>query len=421
MSCRSSTCIISSAASSRCGRSARAAAWQPRRARIALRRDPHCLRPRRCNPGRDPASNDEVSHHERPARQPDEPHPVIDDSEAVRGVEVLLSIHGVRTLTAASPAEGSPLSREPVHLVIGHELPARATGGEGVRLFRPSGRSGRNCGDPLTAWTRLRRQSSREGRRGRLRREIREDARLRNLLDLQRAQADVFALRKERAAAREKLAARHDLCGIVYASERMHTLVAMAAQVAHADVPVLITGPNGAGKEVVSDIVQANSAVRGGPYIKVNIGALPNDLIEAELFGTETGAFTGARARPGRFEAADGGTLLLDELGNLSASGQSKLARVLQTASSSARIEPDAARAREARRGHQHQPAPGDPRGPLSRGPLLPPERDRTRTAAARGAAGIFCRSPATSSIPTCRSARCRACPRAARLARQRT
>jgi len=63
----------------------------------------------------------------------------------------------------------------------------------------------------------------------------------------------------------------------------------------------------------------------------VNLGALPNELMEAELFGTETGAFTGAKARTGRFEAADGGTLFLDEMGNLSASGQAKLLRVLQT------------------------------------------------------------------------------------------
>ena len=76
----------------------------------------------------------------------------------------------------------------------------------------------------------------------------------------------------------------------------MHTLVAMATQVAHADVPVLITGPNGAGKEVLADIVQANSAQADGPYFKVNLGALPQELMEAELFGTEAGAFTGARA-----------------------------------------------------------------------------------------------------------------------------
>src|SRR5260370_35163691 len=65
--------------------------------------------------------------------------------------------------------------------------------------------------------------------------------------------------------------------------------------------------------------------------MKVNLGAWPAERIEAELFGTEAGAFTGARARTGRFEAADGGTLFLDELGNLSGSGQAKLLRVLQT------------------------------------------------------------------------------------------
>jgi DNA-binding NtrC family response regulator len=105
----------------------------------------------------------------------------------------------------------------------------------------------------------------------------------------------------------------------------------MATQVAHADVPVLITGPNGAGKEVLADIVQVNSERAGQPYLKVNLGALPNELIEAELFGTEAGAFTGARARSGRFEAADGGTLFLDELATLSGGGQAKLLRVLQT------------------------------------------------------------------------------------------
>jgi DNA-binding NtrC family response regulator len=162
-----------------------------------------------------------------------------------------------------------------------------------------------------------------------------DDARLltsvRNLLDLRKARAEAQALRAQRRAARETLAEQFDLCGIVYESETMHTLVSTATHIAHADVPVLITGPNGAGKEVLADIVQANSAVRAKPYLKVNLGALPNELMEAELFGTEAGAFTGARARTGRFEAADGGTLFLDELGNLSGSGQAKLLRVLQT------------------------------------------------------------------------------------------
>jgi len=97
-------------------------------------------------------------------------------------------------------------------------------------------------------------------------------------------------------------------------------------------LPVLITGPNGAGKERIAEIIQANSSVRDGPFVTLNCGAMPAELIEAELFGTEAGAYTGAsQAREGKFEAADGGTLFLDEIGNLPPAGQAKLLRVLQT------------------------------------------------------------------------------------------
>ena len=95
---------------------------------------------------------------------------------------------------------------------------------------------------------------------------------------------------------------------------------------------MLITGENGVGKEVIADLIQRNSTVRAGPYVRVNAGALPSELLEAELFGAEAGAYTGAqKSREGRFEAADGGTLFLDEVGNLSAHGQAALLRVLQT------------------------------------------------------------------------------------------
>jgi transcriptional regulator with PAS, ATPase and Fis domain len=154
---------------------------------------------------------------------------------------------------------------------------------------------------------------------------------VRNLLELRAAVEENVTTRARRAEARAQLAERYDLSGLVYESESLHTVASMAAQVAHADVPVLITGPNGAGKEVLADIVHANSPRKAQPYIKVNAGALPEQLIEAELFGTEAGAFTGAKARPGRFEAADGGTLFLDEIGNLPLTGQAKLLRVLQT------------------------------------------------------------------------------------------
>src|SRR6185369_9883842 len=123
-------------------------------------------------------------------------------------------------------------------------------------------------------------------------------------------------------------ASEHDLLGLVYESQAMHDLVGLTVQVAAADVPVLITGPSGAGKEKIAEIVQANSRRRAKPFVRVNAGALPETLLEAELFGAEPGAFTGAtKLRIGRFEAADGGTLFLDEIGNLSPSGQRKLLR----------------------------------------------------------------------------------------------
>jgi len=123
-----------------------------------------------------------------------------------------------------------------------------------------------------------------------------------------------------------------DLCGLVFASTAMERLLQMTLQLAPSQAAVLITGENGSGKEGIAQILHANSPRAGKPLVKVNMGALPADLMEAELFGAEAGAYTGlTKARIGRFEAADGGTLFLDEIGNLSLSGQMKLLRVLQT------------------------------------------------------------------------------------------
>ena len=266
---------------------------------------------------------------------------VIDDSPAVcAALEVLFSLHGAEVLSAACPSEGlAVLQEQPVDLVIQDmNFRREATSGEeGVALFHEIRRVHPDLPIVLmTAWTHLETavELVKAGAAGYLAKPW-DDARLlmtvSNLLDLRQARAQAAALRRERHEARAALERRFNLCGAVYESEAMHTLVSVATQVAHADVPVLITGPNGSGKEVLADIIQANSAVRAGPYVKVNLGALPGDLIEAELFGTEAGAFTGARARIGRFEAASGGTLFLDELGNLSAAGQAKLLRVLQT------------------------------------------------------------------------------------------
>ncbi|MCF2827893.1 MULTISPECIES: sigma-54-dependent transcriptional regulator [unclassified Pseudoalteromonas] len=155
---------------------------------------------------------------------------------------------------------------------------------------------------------------------------------VKNLLEMRELQEQVSSAANQRNARLQKLKAQYDLCGVVVADPAMLSLLEMATQVAHSDAPILITGPNGAGKEKIAEIVQANSSYKHKPFIKVNAGAIPADLIEAELFGVESGAYTGAqKSRAGRFEAADGGTLFLDEIGNLSLTGQQKLLRVLQS------------------------------------------------------------------------------------------
>lgn len=118
---------------------------------------------------------------------------------------------------------------------------------------------------------------------------------------------------------------------VVARSPAMRRLLAEAAVVARADCRVLLSGESGAGKEVLADLIHGWSSRAERPFVKVNCAAIPEDLLESELFGHERGAFTGAVARrPGKFEAANGGTLLLDEIGELSPGLQAKLLRVTQ-------------------------------------------------------------------------------------------
>ena len=197
-------------------------------------------------------------------------------------------------------------------------------------------------------------------------------------------------LRAQRSRLRKTLATRYDLRGLVYASDAMHERgQPRRARSRGSDAPVLITGPNGSGKEKLAEIVQANSRRKDKPFVKVNAGALPDDLLEAELFGAEAGAFTGAnKLRIGRFEAAHGGTLFLDEIGNLSLAGQAKLLRVLQTGEFE-RLGSSGTRKADVRivSATNADLPRAIAAGHVPRGPVLPPQRHRAAAAAAGRAA----------------------------------
>jgi|TARA_B100001971_G_scaffold158191_1_gene147853 Nif-specific regulatory protein len=130
---------------------------------------------------------------------------------------------------------------------------------------------------------------------------------------------------------RGELQQRYDFANIVGTSSPMREVYAQVAQVAGATTTVLVRGESGTGKELIAHALHYNSPRAKKPFIKVSCAALPDSLIESELFGYEKGAFTDARTRKkGRFELAQGGTLFLDEIGDLNQSTQLKLLRVLQ-------------------------------------------------------------------------------------------
>ncbi|ABV88675.1 sigma-54-dependent transcriptional regulator [Shewanella pealeana] len=266
---------------------------------------------------------------------------IVDDNQAVcNALALMLELSGYQTLTCLSPDVALELIRlHDVALVIQDMNFTQDTtsGEEGRNLFY-----GFRQLQPelpiilLTAWTQLELavELVKEGAADYMGKPW-DDAKLLNSISnlislhrLSKKNAQLSRVESQRMVAIKDA----ELCGIVFNSGAMQRCVDLALQIAKSDVSVLITGPNGAGKDKLADIIHANSPLRYKPFIKVNIGALPMDLLEAELFGAEAGAYTGAtKARIGRFEAADGGTLFLDEIGNLPLSGQVKLLRVLQT------------------------------------------------------------------------------------------
>jgi DNA-binding NtrC family response regulator len=267
---------------------------------------------------------------------------IVEDQPAVaNALRVLFDLNDIDAEATSNPeAAIKAVQRGDIDLVLQdmNFSPGATSGEEGINLFRRV-----RAADPdlpillITAWTSLETavQLVKEGASDYLAKpwdDTKLVATVRNLLQLRALKLENERLRTERTRTRTALAREHDLRGIVYESESMHRVTSLAIQIARSDVPVLIAGPNGAGKEKIAEIIHANSRRRTKPLVKVNAGAIPDGLMESELFGAEPGAYTGSsRLRIGRFEAANGGTIFLDEIGNISAAGQMKLLRVLQS------------------------------------------------------------------------------------------
>ncbi|WP_395338199.1 sigma-54-dependent transcriptional regulator [Ningiella sp. W23] len=266
---------------------------------------------------------------------------VVDDTRAVlEAMSLLLEIHGFEVITTTTPQEAlSLVNQVRVSLVIQDMNFTRDTtsGEEGKSLFNALRELVPDLPIILiTAWTDLEQavELVKSGAADYIAKPW-DDAKLittiNNLIELGSSKKQSQQLKRTQQTFDDTKSAAKGI-GLVYASAAMQRVVDMAIQVAPSDISVLITGANGSGKEKIAELVQAHSAIKNMPFVKVNCGALPSDLMEAELFGAEAGAYTGiSKARIGRFEAADGGTLFLDEIGNLNHAGQTKLLRVLQT------------------------------------------------------------------------------------------
>ena len=139
-------------------------------------------------------------------------------------------------------------------------------------------------------------------------------------------------LDEENQYLRDEIGVRFNFGEMVGRSKPMKTVYEMVEKVAETDSAVLVYGESGTGKELVARAIHRRSARRKGPFVKVNCGSLPRELVQSELFGHEKGAFTGAiRQKKGKFELAEGGTIFLDEIGDLPLEAQVNILRVLQT------------------------------------------------------------------------------------------
>ncbi|MBP1780126.1 MAG: sigma-54-dependent transcriptional response regulator [candidate division NC10 bacterium] len=254
---------------------------------------------------------------------------VIDDDESLRRVlEYNLAQEGYAVLTASSGEQGLEfLRKESVDLVL---TDVRMPGMNGLQVMEEVRKL-----DPsipviiLTAFGTI--EAAVEAMKAGAFHYISKPFNRDELKLTLRKALEMKALERENVVLRQALKSRNDLDSIVAESASMRHIVEMIRRVAPTETTVLILGESGTGKELVARAIHGLSTRTRGPFVAVNCAAIPENLLESELFGHVKGAFTGAiRDRVGKFEAADGGSILLDEIGEMRPELQVKILRCLE-------------------------------------------------------------------------------------------
>src|SRR5579859_6365262 len=253
---------------------------------------------------------------------------VEDEAKMRRLLELDLGEDGFTTLSAADAESGLKLLREqPVDIVV---TDLKLPGMGGLEFLQAAKRL--NAALPVVVMTAFGSiETAVEAMKAGASDYVLKPFSLAEMRMVLHKELDVGKLREENRSLREALGQRYAHPNVVARSARMQEVLAMVERVAQTNSTVLLGGESGVGKDLIARAIHEKSRRASGPFIKINSTAIPENLLESELFGYEKGAFTGAAAsKPGKFELADKGTLFLDEIGDVPPATQVKLLRVLQ-------------------------------------------------------------------------------------------
>jgi DNA-binding NtrC family response regulator len=251
-----------------------------------------------------------------------------DEAKMRRLLELNLGDDGFKTLSAGDAETGlNLLGSEPVHLVL---TDLKLPGMSGLEFLQAAKRQ--NSALPIVVMTAFGSvETAVEAMKAGASDYVLKPFSLAEIRLVVHKELDNSRLREENRSLREALGQKYSHPNIVARSPKMQEVLATVERVAPTNSTVLLGGESGVGKDLIAHVIHEKSRRAAGPFIKINSTAIPENLLESELFGYEKGAFTGAStSKPGKFELADKGTLFLDEIGDVPPATQVKLLRVLQ-------------------------------------------------------------------------------------------